>query len=147
MRWNTKEHTDDENVQWCWLRAIEWGRWPIFLSQPLAPVLLIFFSWKYVVLGVALLNLLWALFIRYRVVIVPLAYWGVAISLFRWITWPSATVWLFVSGRKPEAWVSLLWPVLIYPVGIFTPTQIGRIQKMFMGGLGLEPKHRAIPAG
>lgn len=147
MHWHPNEHTDDENVQWCWLRAVEWGRWPIFLSQSVAPVLLISLSWKYVVIGVALLNLLWAFFIRYRIVILPLACWGVLIALLRWITWPSATVWLFIAGRKPEAWVSLLWPVLIYPVGIFTPTRIGRIQKMFMECLGYEPKDKSIPAG
>jgi hypothetical protein len=146
MHWNPEEHTDDENMQWCWLRSVEWGRWPIFLSQPMAPLFLIFLSWNEVVTAVLLLNVLWALFIRYRVVVVPLAYWGVVVVMLKWITWPSATIWLFVSGRKPEAWVSLLWPLLIFPIGMITPTQIGRIQKMFMQCLGYEPKDTTIPA-
>jgi len=147
LPWKPREHTDDENLRWCWLRAVEWGRWPIFLSQPIAPVLLMFLPWQHVVIGVALLNVLWAVFVRYHMVALPLAYWGVVVVMLRWITWPGATIWLFLTGRKHEAWISLLWPVLIFPIGMFTPTQIGRIQEMFMQCLGYESKDRTMPAG
>lgn len=138
LPWNRGEHTDEENLKWCWLRAVEWGRWPIFLSQPIAPVLLMFLPWQHVVIGVTLLNVLWAVFVRYHMVALPLAYWGAVFVLLRWIAWPCATAWMFISDRMPEAWVTLSWPVLIYPLGIITPTQVGRIQKMLMECLGYE---------
>ena len=39
--WNPSEHTKEENTKWSWLRAIEWGQWPLFMSQIFAPLLLI----------------------------------------------------------------------------------------------------------
>ena len=30
MLWNARENTDEENLRWSLLRAIEWGRWPFF---------------------------------------------------------------------------------------------------------------------
>ena len=35
--WNPADHSDQDNLTWSFLRAVEWGRWPIFLSQPVAP--------------------------------------------------------------------------------------------------------------
>ena len=42
MLWKTAEHTEEENKRWCWLRACEWGQWPLFVSQPIIPPLLLF---------------------------------------------------------------------------------------------------------
>jgi hypothetical protein len=139
MIWNPTKHSDEENLKWCWLRAVEWGRWPIFLSQVIAPPLLIFLSWKYVVLGFVAGNIAWALLVRYRFVNVALAYIGCVVVLFRWVTWPVATAYMFFVGISPECWVSLAWPLLIYLLGAFTPVQIGRIQGRFMRSLGYEP--------
>jgi hypothetical protein len=135
MTWNPAEHSDDDNLQWCWLRAVEWGRWPIFLSQPLAPALLIWFPWQAVVVGVIIANLLWAFFIRYRFVSAGAADAGVLFVLLKWLSWPVATFYLFHVGRKPECWVALAWPVLIFVIGAFPTTQVGRIQVWFMQAL------------
>ena len=43
--WNPEEHTNEENLRWSLLRGIEWGIWPAFLSIPVVPISLIFFSW------------------------------------------------------------------------------------------------------
>lgn len=40
MLWNPHENSDQENLRWCWLRAVEWGKWPLFVSQPLLPLML-----------------------------------------------------------------------------------------------------------
>ena len=139
MAWNPTEHSNDENLQWCFLRAVEWGRWPIFLSQPIAPVLLIWFSWREVILAVFAANLLWAMFIRYRFVSVGAADAATFVVLLKWLLWPTATAYLFDTGRKPECWVALAWPVLIFVIGAFPSTRIGRIQTKFMFALGYEP--------
>jgi hypothetical protein len=44
MAWN-QGYSDKENLQWSLLRAVEWGIWPAFLSQPIVSVLLMFFEW------------------------------------------------------------------------------------------------------
>ena len=38
-----------------------------------------------------------------------------------------------------ECWVALVWPVLFFPLGMFTPTRIGHIQTKFMRALGYKP--------
>jgi hypothetical protein len=137
--WNPIEHSDQENLHWAWLRAVEWGRWPIFLSQTIAPVLLIWLPWFNVVAGVFILNLIWALFIRYKFISAVAASAGIYVVLARWVTWPAATIDMFIQKRYPECLVALAWPVLILPLGAFTPVQIGRIQVEFMHALGYEP--------
>jgi hypothetical protein len=139
MLWNPQNHPDEDNLRWCWLRAIEWGNWPLFLSQTFAPVLLIWFSWKAVVIGLFTVNLFWAIFVRYNVVIPPLADMGVYFVLARWIAWPVATITLFINGTSPERWIALAWPAITYALCIFTPGKIGRIQMQFMRTMGYEP--------
>jgi hypothetical protein len=138
MSWDPALHPDEMNLRWSLLRAVEWGRWPIFLSQPLAPVLLLILSWKAVVLGTIVINLLWASFVRYRFVSVAGAYWGAILVRFKWLTCPAAAVYLFTRGEPGLAALSLLWPVLIFVMGAIPTTEVGRIQNMFMARLGYE---------
>ena len=76
MSWNPTAHSDQDNLTWGLLRAMEWGRWPLFLSQALAPMLLVFFDWKYVIAETIALNLVWATLVRYQWVSVSLASMG-----------------------------------------------------------------------
>lgn len=138
MSWIPAEHSDQENLTWAWLRAVEWGRWPIFLSQPIAPFLLLFFSWPAVVSGTILLNLLWAGFVRYRVVNVKAAYYGAIIVRLKWLTCPVVAIYLYSGGERVGAALALLWPLLIFVIGAVPTTQIGEIQNMFMAQLGYE---------
>lgn len=138
MTWRPSEHSNEDNLRWCWLRAVEWGRWPIFLSQPIAPVLLLWFTWTYVVPGTIVLNVVWALFMRYRFVSVAAADAGALFVLLKWISWPVSAALLFMWHRQPEAWIAALWPALIFFLGVFPTTRIGRIQIMFMRALGYE---------
>lgn len=139
MAWQPHEHSDQDNLQWSWLRAVEWGRWPIFLSQPIVPVLLIWFPWQPVVIATLLINIAWALFARYKFVSVPAARFGASFVRAKWVFWPAATAYMLFVGRHPECWVALAWPFLIFPLGVFTPTSIGRIQTEFMRSLGYQP--------
>jgi len=137
--WNPIEHSDDENARWCFLRAIEWGRWPLFLSQSIAPLLLLFLPWLVVVAGFCAANILWSVLARYRFVSIHAAFVGVMISILRWLTWPCATIILFIQGRSPECWIAALWPALILAMGLLTHAQTVRIQCRFMEALGYEP--------
>ena len=138
MTWNPNEHPDDVNLRWSLLRAIEWGRWPIFLSQPVVPVLLLFLGWKFVVVCVIATNLLWAGMVRYRFVSIAAAYWGAIAVKSKWLTCPATAVYLFASGQRVGATIAILWPLLIVVVGAIPTTQVGKIQNMFMAKLGYE---------
>jgi hypothetical protein len=135
MTWNPLEHPDEENLRWAWLRAVEWGRWPIFLSQVYAPVLLLFISWKWVVGLTIGANLAW-LGGRFLDVNVQVAFLGALVTQVKWLTWIPCTALMFWLGRSPEDWICLFWFVLIFPMGMFPPVQIGAIQKRFMEKLG-----------
>lgn len=136
--WNPNEHTDDENLRWAWLRAAEWGSWPIFISQPVAPIALLLFPWWAVIFIAATLNVLWSFSIRYRVVIPSLAFWGAIVVRLKWIVCPVAAFLLWRKGLKGTAALALFWPLVILVVPQAS-TQIGVIQKMFMQCLGYKP--------
>ena len=134
--WKADEHSDQENLQWCWLRAVEWGRWPIFLSQAFAPLSLLFLSWQAVIIIVMALNIVWAMFIRYKYVSVGWAFFGVIISKLKWINSPLMGYYFFSHDQSYLAAIALFWPLLIFIIGAVPTTQIGTIQNMFMAELG-----------
>ena len=134
--WNPIDHTNEENLRWSWLRAVEWGIWPAFLSSPVVPLLLPFFKlWK-IVSVVAILTILWA-FIRYKYVNVSWAIFGVYFVFLKWISCPLAAIYLSLKHNYVLAILSLIWPILTPLFSAFVGgTQIGVIQKMFMKKLG-----------
>ena len=138
MTWDPTLHPDEVNLRWSLLRAIEWGRWPVFLSQPTVPILLLVLDWKAVVSSIIITNLLWASFVRYRFVSVAAAYWGTTLVRLKWLTCPIAAVYLFMRGDQGLAALSLFWPVVVFVIGALPTTQVGRIQNMFMARLGYE---------
>jgi hypothetical protein len=119
-------------------RAVDWGSWPIFMSQPVAPLALLSFPWWLVIFVVTALNVVWSLFIRYRLVIPFLAFWGAIVVRLKWIVCPVAAYLLWRKGLKGTAALALFWPLAILVVPQAS-TQIGVIQKMFMQCLGYEP--------
>jgi TPR repeat protein len=140
MAWN-QGFSDQENLQWSMLRAIEWGIWPAFLSQSIVPVLLIVFEWWEVIGVFIILTILWS-FVRYRYVNVAMARFGVFFVLLKWITVPAGVIYLLVQRNYISAIVALLWPIFLAPYfGIFIGgTKIGKIQEMFMAQLGYSEK-------
>src|SRR5207247_10716013 len=80
-------YTDGEIRRWLWLRAVEWAAFPAFLSQPVAPILFIFFPWYFVMLGVVTLGLVWR-FVRYSFVSVRIAI--AVVVLVVWLKWPAS---------------------------------------------------------
>lgn len=85
MMWNAATHSGDENTRWCWLRAVEWVNWPIFLSPSIVPVMLFFWKWQIVVIVLLVCNWFWHFLVgrRGRFVSVLLANIGTYIGR-RW---------------------------------------------------------------
>jgi hypothetical protein len=136
--WNPSIHTDDENTRWCWLRAVEWGRWPLFASQLFAPVLLIFTPWQYVAIGFFVANILWH-FIRYNFVSTGLADAMSVGMLLKWpVTLVSAAILAWHQQNFGVATLVLVWPLVAILLGIVTPTEVGRIQQVMMAQLGYD---------
>lgn len=134
--WNPVVHSDQENLQWCWLRSVEWGIWPAFLSIPIVPLLLIYFIWWKVFIAVAIFTVAWS-FIRYKYVNVGLASMGVHFVFLKWITTPLVLIYFIGQGNYILAIVSVLYTIFAAYFGVFVGgTKIGVIQKMFMNKLG-----------
>src|SRR5579872_858521 len=88
MAWNPSQHSDQDNLRWCWLRAVEWGAWPLFLSQPIAPIILLLKGSLWAALVPAIIaNVLWS-GVRYRFVSVAAASWGAVLVHLKWVTIP-----------------------------------------------------------
>lgn len=136
MLWNPASNTDEDNLKWCWLRAVEWGNWPTFISQPIVPVALLFYDWKYVVGTALAANVLWAIFIRYNVVMPQVSAIGLWLVKLKWIACPVAAYLLWQRGEHGTATLALLWPIAIFIPGGMIPVQIGKIQGLLMQCMG-----------
>jgi hypothetical protein len=144
--WNSVTHSYEENLRWCKLRAMEWARWPLFISQPIVPILLSILQWEILIPLVFFIELYWSVYIRYRFVNVNIAFIGPFISKVKWLTCPAMGFYFFFEKDIVTGIIALLWPIIIFPVGflssfvvtVFTgnPAMIGIIQNMFMAEIG-----------
>jgi len=135
--WNSSQHTREETLRWCWLRAIEWGKWPLFVSQLFAPLLLLIFPWHQVVIGFFLANMLWTL-VRYHFINTGLANAAANFMIVKWPLSIGCAAYLTWQHQYPVAALVLLWPAVVIVLGVMTPTQIGRIQTIMMRQFGYE---------
>ena len=115
---NFEQYTDEGIRRWISLRAIEWGNWPAYLSQPVAPVLFILYPWYFIVLGILASGFVWSFF-RYSCVSARLA--DAAVLPVMWLKWPAAIgscIYLVIHQRPLTAVAALLWPILAAFVGV-----------------------------
>lgn len=130
--WNPSEHSDEENLRWCYLRAIEWAALPAFLSQLFAPVLLIFVSWKLVVAGIVGAQLAWSP-VRYRLINPRFAYWAASIVIMcKWLVAAPIGIYLILHSQKLAGALALSWPLVAGALGVFPPVLVGKLQGLFM---------------
>jgi len=128
------EFTEPELRRWLRLRAIEWANWPAFISQPLLPVLLVFFSWPYPLAGLIAADVLWAL-VRYSWVSPRLA--SLAALAVAWLKWPSvvgSAMYLLAHRSYAAGVIAVLWPLLAGFVRV--PAQLGKIELMLAKKVG-----------
>jgi len=139
--WNLVDYTEAETKRWLFLRAIEWNAWPTFISQPIVPVLLIFFPWWQIFLGVLLIDLIW-MFVRFRYINFFLVELGVFFVKLKWPAAVLSSVYLLVEGKYVIAILSLLWPLLAAVVGI--PGNIGKVELLLAKKIGFVDKEVEI---
>jgi hypothetical protein len=149
--WRSEQHSDDENLRWALLRAVEWKHWPLFLSQPVVPVLLYFYPWLWVIGLVVIATFLWWF------IVAPQFTPSTAIDLaiyfvhLRFVSSPLMAYWIWQSDRPWIAVLALLWPfvgnllvgwLLMFPEAALASTarakdaQIGVIQRRLMSRFG-----------
>ena len=143
VNWNPSENSADENSRYVHLRAIEWATWPMFISQPIAPVALLFFPWWKVIVFTLIIGILWTLLIRDLLIIPVLAYMGPVIVRLKWLVCPVTAGILAFKGSWGSAVFAFLWPLLVsvMPAVIFpfNPPRLGDIELRFVRSLGYEP--------
>jgi hypothetical protein len=136
--WNPHEHTNQENQQWSVLRAMEWEALPAFISQPIVPVLLIFFQWYFIIGAVLVASWLWAI-VRHSFVSIVLSEIAYGFVKLRWLTVPCTSIYLFFNGSYFLGIVVLLWVALAAAIGFTVPGgKSSVIQRMFLASMGYE---------
>jgi hypothetical protein len=141
--WNPSKNSADENSRYVHLRAIEWASWPVFISQPIAPIALLFFPWWAVGLSTLVAGIFWTFFVRDFFMIPKLAYIGPLIVRLKWLACPITAGVLAFKGSWGIAILALLWPLVTFvmPGAIFPlkPPRLGDIELMVVRSLGYEP--------
>jgi hypothetical protein len=114
---------------------MEWTNWPSFISQPIVPIMLIFYRWYFVLLAVFILDLLWTA-IRYRYVNVAAATY--AVIFVKFCKWPAAlgsAVYLFVHHSYLPGILAVAWPLGLCGV-VVVPGKIGEVELLFARKIG-----------
>lgn len=135
--WNPKYHSFEENSQWCQLRAVEWGKLPLFLSQPFAPILLLYITFWKLIISILLLSYLWNL-LRYKFVSVILADFTVILVKLKWPVSIGFGVYFFINKLYLLALLSAFWPfITMLLIPLTGTTQVGIIERIFADKIGL----------
>jgi hypothetical protein len=122
---------DKDNERILLLRALEWGNWPLFIVQPIAPVLLLFIDWWKLLIGVMLLDWVWAL-IRFRYQSIILALFAAIFVRLKWISSIALGIYFLIKQAYFLSILSFLWPIITMLLVYFTPPfEVGRMQNMF----------------
>lgn len=127
---NFSTFSEQEYERWSYLRAIEWGEWPLFIFQPVAPFLLLFFEYWQIIIVILIFDWLWAFFVKYKYINIELLNFG---SLFVHLKWPFSVIMgvYFLSSRLYLiGLIALFWPLITLILIFLTPfTKIGKIQE------------------
>jgi hypothetical protein len=130
--------TEDEVKRWLFLRAIEWNAFPSFATQPLVPIMFIFFPWYLVITIVLALNILWSA-IRYSYINVAISKNAVYFASFaKWPLTIGSAIYLFLNHQPIPALVALAWPWLAGYVCV--PGKIGVIELALAKKIGFVPE-------
>ena len=124
---NSAENSDDFNLKW--------GNWPLFISQSLAPIMLLFFGPLDVVIGVLFANFAWAA-IRHSFVSITLANWGAHFATLKWLICPATAIYLYLHGEHTRGILALIWPFLVLIAPMAPGARFGAIESLFMKKLG-----------
>jgi len=130
---NLRGYTESEIKQYLMARAIEWNTWPGFLSQPVFPILLLFYKWWLVILTILIIAVVWSL-VKYKFINVRLAEFGIFFAKLKWISIPACAIYFIVSESYGLSILSILWPIVA--AGLGAGGRIGDIEFTFAKKLG-----------
>jgi hypothetical protein len=152
--WRSEQHSDDENLRWTLLRAVEWREWPLFLSQPIIPISLCLYPWTSVIFALTFTTFLWWLIVAPRVTPTTIIGLGIYFFWLKLFTAPLAAYWVWREGGEWAAIVILFSPLLVTwgvhfllmipreTLQTLFPSlkagQIGLIQRRLMSNLGYD---------
>ena len=134
---NPDNSTLEENSRWCQLRAIEWGKFPLFISQPLVPILFYYFTWWKIIILILIVSYLWLLF-RYNFVSPKISEIGVILVKLKWpISIIMGAIFIFQSNYL-LAGLASFWQLVTFILIFLTGrTKIGILEKKFAEKIGL----------
>lgn len=133
--WNPAEHTNQENLQWSWLRALEWQNWPIFISQPIVPIMFYFYKWYLVIGIIVLVSFMWQALIVPFFVSPTALFYGVIFDKLKYLTTLIMAFLVFYKYGIMLTILTLVWPficalicgwILILPLAILSLTKLGK---------------------
>jgi hypothetical protein len=146
---NLHGYSEVELQRWLHLRAIEWSGWPAFVSQPIVPILVIFYPWPHILGALLVIDFFWCC-IGYSVVNVQLAKIGCLFVII--CKWPAAlgsAIYLFKQHWIGLGILALLWPMVAAFIGapsrmlfgiLGMPRQIGRVELALAKQVGYVPQ-------
>ena len=127
--------TEAEIRRMVWLRSVEWCNWPVFISALVVPVLLLWITWWKVLLGLFMINALWAI-IRHHLHNLRIAnFVAVIVTPGQWIV---MIVCLVIQLSHKHWWLAILsaaWPFLHGFIN-FPGGKIGQIEYNFATEIG-----------
>jgi hypothetical protein len=112
-----RRHPPEEPAR---VRAGHWINWPLFLSQPLAPLVLYYFPTpEFIipfVIAVVGINILWIKYVSRLFVSPTLSRLSDLFVSTKWISCPAIALLLFRAGHSFVGIFALLWPALLLPL-------------------------------
>ncbi len=137
MFWDPTSYTDDENLRWALLRAIEWRAWPFFITQPIVPLLFIFYKPEFVVIILLIIGIAWNL-VSMMLINLNLMYFGPIFVKLRWFSSIGVGGYLIYNHVYLWGILALLWPIVVGSMSPFLAfgTTIGKMQERIMNRLG-----------
>ena len=112
--------SDEYKDTWCLLRAVEWGYWPLFVAQPIAPIALIYIPAEWVAACLVALTWLWA-GVRYRFVSPQLANFGMLVADLKWYVGIGVGFYFLSQDRIAMVAISVFWPLVTVALLQVTP--------------------------
>uniref|UniRef100_A0A7C3WMM5 Uncharacterized protein n=1 Tax=Dictyoglomus turgidum TaxID=513050 RepID=A0A7C3WMM5_9BACT len=124
--------TAEEMESFILLRSLEWANWPLFISQFAGPILLIYIPWWQLLIGIIVLNWIWAL-VRYRYQSIELAMLGAFLVKFKWPISIIMAIYFLLHDLTFLSFLSLFWPIWAHIILVFlTPRfDLNLIQQKF----------------
>ena len=120
-----ESYSEPEIQRWLYVRAVEWTAWPAFITQPVVPILTIFFPLYKVLLAVFLLGIIWCA-VRYSFVSPRLAQIAASFVLLKWPASLGSAIYLYAHRNYLSGTIALFWPLLAGLIGI--PGKIGVVE-------------------